>query len=140
MSSDIKTFVSPLQIDVKKLAMEVEGSAFGAVVTFSGNVRSSDNGKEVLALTYEIHPTSAEILDHVVRSVCAKYEILSARVAHRYGTIQIGESALFVAVAAPHRQPAFLACTELVDQIKLNLPIWKHQTFADGTDEWVNSA
>lgn len=140
MNSDIKTSVSPLPIDTTRLALEVETSSCGAVVTFSGNVRSNDKGKEVLTLTYEIHPSSHAVLENVVRSICEKHDILNARVAHRYGPILIGESALFVAVSAPHREPAFLACTELVDEIKLRLPIWKHQSFADGTDEWVNSA
>ena len=59
---------------------------------------------------------------------------------HRVGTLQIGDAALVAAVAADHRQAAFETCARLVDAIKERLPVWKHQFFADGTEEWVNSA
>ncbi len=52
----------------------------------------------------------------------------------------IGEAALVAAVAADHRQAAFDTCAQLVDTVKARLPVWKHQFFADGTDEWVGSA
>ena len=60
-------------------------------------------------------------------------------VSHRVGALDIGEVALACAVAADHRQAAFTTCAELVDEVKRALPVWKHQVFADGTDEWVNS-
>ena len=60
--------------------------------------------------------------------------------AHRHGLIPIGECAFVVAVSAGHRQAAFEACSEIVDEVKRQIPIWKHQTFLDGTDEWVNFA
>ena len=59
---------------------------------------------------------------------------------HRVGTLHIGDAALVAAVAADHRGAAFEACALLVDTVKARLPVWKHQFFADGTDEWVNSA
>ncbi len=59
---------------------------------------------------------------------------------HRIGDLRIGDAALVVAVAADHRRAAFETCALLVDTVKARLPVWKHQFFADGTDEWVNSA
>jgi molybdopterin synthase catalytic subunit len=59
-------------------------------------------------------------------------------VSHRYGDLKIGDVALAAAVATAHRAAAFAACARLVDLVKKRLPIWKHQLFADGTDEWVN--
>ena len=59
---------------------------------------------------------------------------------HRIGALQIGEAALVAAVAADHRHAAFATCAQLVDTIKARLPVWKHQFFDDGTDEWVGSA
>ena len=61
-------------------------------------------------------------------------------VSHRIGPLTIGDVALACAVAADHRQAAFVTCAELVDEIKQRLPVWKHQAFTDGSDEWVNSA
>ena len=127
-------------ISVKSFIDQVESVVSGAVVSFSGNVRDHDHGKEVLGLTYEIHPTTAEALERVVREVSANHNVSSVAVSHRYGTIPIGESALIIAVAAAHREEAFRACANLVDEIKAQIPIWKHQVFTDGTDEWVNSA
>ena len=59
---------------------------------------------------------------------------------HRIGVLHIGEAALVAAVAADHRQAAFDTCAQLVDTIKARLPVWKHQFFDDGTEEWVGSA
>lgn len=118
----------------------VESASSGAVLSFSGNVRDHDHGKKVVSLTYEIHPTTREALERVVAEVSVRHNVLDVAVGHRYGDIPIGESALVVAVAAAHRKEAFVACTDLVDEIKVQIPIWKHQVFADGTDEWVNSA
>jgi molybdopterin synthase catalytic subunit len=66
--------------------------------------------------------------------------VRAVAVSHRIGALQIGEAALVAAVAADHRQAAFDTCVKLVDAIKARLPVWKHQFFADGTDEWVGSA
>ncbi|HEX2300354.1 MAG TPA: molybdenum cofactor biosynthesis protein MoaE, partial [Pseudonocardiaceae bacterium] len=59
-------------------------------------------------------------------------------VTHRVGALAIGDSALACAVSAAHREEAFAACAALVDEVKLQLPIWKRQEFADGSQEWVN--
>ena len=59
---------------------------------------------------------------------------------HRVGVLHIGEAALVAAVAADHRQAAFATCAQLVDTIKARLPVWKHQFFDDGSEEWVGSA
>jgi molybdopterin synthase catalytic subunit len=118
----------------------VQSDSCGAIVTFVGNVRAFDHDKEVSTLTYEIHPQTNETLVDVVKEVADRHEVTKVSVAHRYGEIPIGESAFIVAVSAPHRAEAFAACTELVDEVKARIPIWKHQVFADGSDEWVNCA
>ena len=130
--------VEPISADL--LSEEVASRASGAVVTFSGNVRDHDHGKSVESLHYEIHPSSSAVLAETVREVASRHDVTGIAVAHRYGEIAIGDAALAVAVAATHRGEAFLACLELVDEIKAKIPIWKHQIFTDGTDEWVNCA
>lgn len=136
----ISTLLTLDVISAPLLIAQVESNSSGAIASFSGNVRDFDNGKEVLSLTYEIHPTTSAILDAVVREVVSRHDVSDVAVAHRHGNIAIGESALVVVVAAPHRAAAFSACAELVDEIKAQIPIWKHQSFSDGTDEWVNCA
>lgn len=118
----------------------VHSDSCGAIVTFVGNVRAFDHGKEIASLSYEIHPMTEATLNEVVQEVADRHKIKHVSVAHRYGDIPIGESAFIVAVSSEHRAEAFAACTELVDEVKARIPIWKHQIFADGTDEWVNCA
>ncbi|WP_028662745.1 molybdenum cofactor biosynthesis protein MoaE, partial [Saccharomonospora halophila] len=65
--------------------------------------------------------------------------VRAVAVSHRVGDLTIGDVALACAVAADHRAEAFATCADLVDEVKARLPVWKHQWFADGTDEWVNS-
>jgi molybdopterin synthase catalytic subunit len=112
----------------------------GAVVTFSGNVREHDHGRAVSSLTYEGHPTAQAILAEVAKEIDSRFEILALAVAHRVGALAIGDAALVAVVASAHRGEAFAACQALVDLTKEKLPVWKHQVFTDGTDEWVNCA
>lgn len=127
-------------ISVDELAAAVSSQVAGAVVTFSGDVRDNDHGRSVASLEYEAHPTAEALLQKVADEISAKYELVALAVAHRHGPIAIGESALVAAVSAKHRKAAFDACAELVDEVKAQIPIWKHQVFTDGTDEWVNCA
>ena len=112
----------------------------GAVVSFSGNVRDHDHGRSVASLTYEGHPSAEAVLREVAAEVGSRFEVIALAVAHRVGPIPIGEAALVAAVSTAHRGEAFAACQALVDLVKERLPVWKHQVFADGTDEWVNCA
>lgn len=127
-------------ITAQALAGQVKSDVAGAVVTFSGDVRNHDQGKAVTSLNYEVHPSAQSVIEKITNEVCANHEVINVAVAHRYGAIPIGESAFVVAVAAAHRGAAFAACTELVERVKAELPIWKFQEFSDGTTEWVNSA
>ena len=113
----------------------------GAVVGFAGVVRDHDGGREVSRLEYSAHPSAGETLFETLAEVAASVTGVRAIAAsHRVGSLAIGDAALVVAVAADHRQAAFTTCARIVDAVKERLPVWKHQFFADGTDEWVNSA
>ena len=119
----------------------VSHQAAGAVVGFVGMIRDHDGGRQVLRLEYSAHPSAeqviAEVLAEVAEQACGVRAIAAS---HRIGTLEVGEAALVAAVAADHRQAAFETCARLVDTIKERLPVWKHQFFADGTEEWVGSA
>lgn len=119
----------------------VANEAAGAVVGFSGVVRNHDGGRGVVRLEYSAHPLAQETLFEVLAEVAGSSTGVRALAAsHRVGTLHIGDAALVAAVAADHRGAAFETCARLVDSIKERLPVWKHQIFADGSDEWVNSA
>jgi molybdopterin synthase catalytic subunit len=92
-------------------------------------------------LEYSAHPHAEQILFEVLAQVAVTAPGVRAIAAsHRIGSLQIGDAALVAAVSAGHRAAAFDTCARLVDAVKERLPVWKHQFFADGTDEWVNSA
>ncbi len=113
----------------------------GAIVGFAGMVRNHDGGREVLRLEYSAHPHAEQVLFEVLAEVAAHAPGVRAIAAsHRVGTLQIGDAALVAAVSADHRDAAFTVCARLVDTVKERLPVWKHQFFADGSDEWVNWA
>lgn len=126
-------------ISVVAVAEAVADPRCGAVVTFDGVVRDHDGGKGVRSLTYTAHPTAGEAIAEVALEIAERYPDALVAVAHRHGAVVIGESALVCAVAAPHRKLAFAACDDLVDTVKRRVPIWKHQEFDDGTDEWVGA-
>ncbi|WP_343601766.1 molybdenum cofactor biosynthesis protein MoaE [Mycobacterium sp.] len=115
--------------------------AAGAVVGFVGVIRDHDGGRQVLRLEYSAHPSAEQVMAEVLAEVAERRRGVRAIAAsHRIGVLQLGEAALVAAVAADHRRAAFDTCAHLVETIKARLPVWKHQYFADGTDEWVGSA
>jgi len=119
----------------------VAHQAAGAVVGFAGVVRDHDGGRTVTRLEYSAHPSAQQTLADVAAEIAADcHGVRAIAVSHRIGTLQIGDAALVAAVAADHRGTAFETCARLVDTVKARLPVWKHQFFADGSDEWVNSA
>ncbi|MSO27403.1 MAG: molybdenum cofactor biosynthesis protein MoaE [Candidatus Nanopelagicales bacterium] len=132
--------VTEQPLDARAMQALVADPAAGAVVTFSGDVRGIDHGREVLTLTYEGHPTAAAVLRQVAEEIAGQFELIGLAVAHRVGELQITDAALVAVVSTGHRGEAFLACQALVDLTKAKLPVWKHQVFIDGTDEWVNCA
>lgn len=136
----------PISVDVAIGAVDSRTS--GAVVIFCGVVRDHDGGKAVDRLSYTAHPTAHQALNDVLEAVAAKYSFVDKAeegvpvriwAAHRVGALQIGDAALVCAVAAGHRGQAFAVCSELVDRIKEEVPIWKEQFFSDGTVEWVGA-
>jgi molybdopterin synthase catalytic subunit len=115
--------------------------AAGAVVGFVGAVRDHDGGRSVTRLEYSAHPTAAQVLADVAAEIASGSKgVRAIAVSHRLGTLEIGDAALVAAVAADHRGAAFETCALLVETVKARLPVWKHQFFADGSDEWVGSA
>lgn len=136
----LRASVGEQPLDVEELAALVAHDAAGAVVTFAGVVRDHDGGHGVRGLEYSGHPTAAKVVAEVAAGVAARSAgVRAVAVEHRLGRLAIGDVALACAVSADHRAEAFAACAALVEEVKRRLPVWKHQQFADGTDEWVNS-
>jgi molybdopterin synthase catalytic subunit len=102
-----------------------------------GVVRDHDHGEAVSALDYSAHPSVVETLAEVCREVASRHPVARLGAVHRVGHLAIGDLAVVAAVSAPHRGEAFEACRDLIDTLKSRVPIWKHQQFTDGSDEWV---
>jgi molybdopterin synthase catalytic subunit len=125
-------------LDIAEHERAVADRRAGAVVSFAGVVRDHDDGKGVLELEYEAHPSAGGVLAEIVERIATDPEVYAVAVSHRVGKLDIGDVALAAAVSTAHRAEAFAVCARLVDEVKAKLPIWKRQVFADGTEEWVN--
>jgi molybdopterin synthase catalytic subunit len=137
----LRAELSDRTIDLAEHEALVVHRAAGAVVGFVGAVRDHDGGRSVTRLEYSAHPTAHQILAEVAAEIAEKCQgVRAIAVSHRVGTLDIGDAALVAAVAADHRKSAFETCALLVDTVKERLPVWKHQLFVDGSDEWVGSA
>ena len=152
----VNAVLSAEPISVDQAIAAVESDTAGAVVSFSGVVRNHDGGKPVQRLSYSAHPTAHQVMADVVAQLVAEQaaggsggtagktgsapaQPVRIWVAHRIGVLEIGDPALVCAVSAAHRGQAFAVCSELVDRVKAQVPIWKEQVFTDGTVEWVGA-
>lgn len=125
-------------LDVARLAALVSDDRAGATVTFTGVVRNHDAGRAVDGIEYVGHPSADAIIAEVAAEFTGREGVHAIVVAHRVGTLSIGDLALVAMVSASHRAQAFSTCSDLVDLIKQKLPIWKRQVFSDGSSEWSN--
>ena len=133
---DLRALITTEPIDEAALRRAVLSPANGALVIFSGIVRNHDNGRSIRSLDYQAHPDAQRMLAKCCARIAAESG-LNIAAAHRIGSLEIGDVALYAAVAAPHRREAFETCERLVDEIKMTIPIWKRQNFPDGASEWV---
>ncbi|QNE18321.1 molybdenum cofactor biosynthesis protein MoaE [Kribbella qitaiheensis] len=128
---------SPLSSD--ELLAAIADPSAGGTALFIGTVRNHDDDRPVDELTYEAHPDALEHLRKVAERICADPAVTALAAVHRTGALAIGDAAVIVAVAAAHRDVAFAACRRLIDDLKAEVPIWKHQHFTDGASEWVGT-
>ncbi len=132
--------VTEMVLSLEEHVAAVADPAAGATASFSGVVRDHDGGRSVADLEYQSHPTAGSIVAEVAAEIAAREGIIAVAITHRVGVLHIGDIAVVAAVSSAHRKQAFQACAELIDEVKVRLPVWKRQVFADGTDEWVGSA
>lgn len=134
------------QISAEALSLDAHLGAVaspdaGAVATFIGQVRDHDPEAtgEVISLEYSAHPDAERILTEIAARFADKFAESGVRIAvsHRVGTLSVGDLALVACVSSAHRAAAFDACRELVEAVKVELPVWKRQSTEDGTHSWV---
>lgn len=133
----VGAFITEKRLDQARAVLAVQQARTGAVICFSGVIRDHDQGRSVVSLDYTCHPGAGQVIEDVAHRVAEDFPGVRIWVAHRVGSLGVGDSALEAAVAAAHRKLAFETCAALVDRIKAEVPIWKEQRFTDGTTEWV---
>ena len=126
-------------IDAAAERAALEHPAAGGCVTFEGWVRNHNDARAVTRLDYQVYGALAEsegaaILDEA----CERFVLRAVRCVHRVGSLAIGDMAVFVGVSADHRDAAFAASRCIIDEVKLRVPIWKNEHYADGESGWLH--
>jgi len=136
-ADDPLVLLGPEPIDLGRLIAHVGGPDAGAIATFTGTVRESAREREVVDLEYEAYPGMAEQeIMRIARAALADHGCLRAAIWHRTGVVQVGEASVGIAISSAHRAPAFAACKQAIDTLKLTVPIWKKERYRDG-EVWI---
>lgn len=131
--------ISDKPLDVQAVIEAVQIEAAGAINVFIGTVRNQTAQKNVVGLDYEAFEAMAiKKMQEIAEEAKAKFPVLKVAIAHRVGKLKLGEIAVVVAVATPHRAESFAACKFIIDTLKEVVPIWKKELFEDG-DVWVSA-
>ena len=126
---------APLSMDV--LLKEVSSAGCGGVVTFTGVVRNRSRGQAIDHLEYESYvPMAEREMQLIAERVRERWSDVRLAMLHRIGRLEIGDAAVMIAAAAPHRADAFEACRFAIDTLKQTVPIWKKE-FAESGAYWV---
>ncbi|MEM8531504.1 MAG: molybdopterin converting factor subunit 1 [Chloroflexota bacterium] len=139
VSAEVPLFhISGLPLDPAPLVARVQSPDMGALVTFTGIVRNNFGGKATAYLEYEAYEAMAvPVLERIATEAQQTWRLGDIAIHHRVGRLEIGETAVIIVVASPHRHEAFEAAKSMMDRIKQIAPIWKREVWADGTSEWV---
>jgi molybdopterin synthase catalytic subunit len=133
-------YISDQPLDPTPLVALVQSPDMGAVVTFAGIVRDNFGGRATAFLEYQAYEAmAATVLEGLAGEARARWQTGAIAIHHRVGRLEIGETAVLIVVAAPHRHEAFEASEWLMDRIKEVAPIWKKEIWADGASEWVGN-
>lgn len=136
----VRVQTEDFDIAAEMAALTAGRSDIGAVVTFTGRVRGSSGGRDLVSMSLEHYPgmTEAE-LEAVEAEAHARWPLQASLIVHRVGDLNPGANIVLVITASPHRQAAFQAAEFLMDYLKTRAPFWKKETYADGTAAWVDA-
>jgi molybdopterin synthase catalytic subunit len=134
----MRTAVVTRPINAAELVAEVAGAQNGATILFLGTVRNVNQGSPVTGLDYSAYSSMAEReLGDIAREASERWNTSDVVIEHRVGTLGLGDASVGIAVAHPHRGPAYEASRYVIEELKRRLPIWKREHYADGRSEWV---
>lgn len=126
-------------IDTIALRAALQDATCGGYCSFEGWVRNHNDGHDVTRLEYEaFEPLAVKEGERIIAAAAARFAVQRAMCVHRIGDLALGEVAVWVGVSAHHRDEAFLACRNIIDEVKHRVPIWKKEHYRDGHSGWVN--
>jgi molybdopterin synthase catalytic subunit len=126
-------------IDMRELTDFVVDPSAGAMTTFVGTTRNTNDGRQVVRLEYECYPGMAEKeMVKIATEVLTRWPIVKIAMIHRLGRVDIGEASVAIAVSSGHRHAAFEACHYAINQLKETVPIWKKELY-EGGELWIGS-
>jgi molybdopterin synthase catalytic subunit len=128
---------TPLSLD--EVFDVVRDPAAGGIALFAGTVRAVDEDRAVERLSYSSHPSAVDRLTDVATRIADECDIVALAAVHRVGDLAVGDLAVVVAAAAAHRAEAFEAGRRLIDELKAEVPVWKHQTYTTGDGTWIHA-
>ena len=126
-------------IDLAELLARVQSPVRGGIASFLGTVRNHHGGRAVARLEYAAYGPMVEAeCARIVAEAQSRWKV-AVDLKHRIGVLEIGDTAVAVVAASPHRDEAFVACRHVIEEVKRRVPIWKREIYADGTVEWVGA-
>ena len=125
-------------IDAASIIGQAGTAADGAVVSFTGRVRTPSREKTVLSIDYEVYGEMAQKqLRKIAEEACSRWPLSHCTIVHRYGSVAVGEASIVIVASSPHRKEAFQAVQFIIDTVKEEVPIWKKEFYSDGSN-WVH--
>ena len=135
-TSWIRLAEAPLDIAAVDAFLRTE--AAGGLNLFAGTTRRWTDGRETVRLAYDAYaPMAVKTIQSLADEAAERWPVLRVAVLHRLGEVPPPEASVIVGVACAHRAAAFEACRWLIDTLKVQVPIWKREHYADGSTEWV---
>lgn len=127
-------------IDSEATLRELDDPTSGALATFVGRVRDHHEGRSVEHLVYSAHASMAEAqMRRIADDTLARWTLTGVAIVHRVGRLEIGDAAVLVAAASAHRAESFAACRHMIETLKHDVPIWKHEHYGEGDPRWIGS-
>ncbi len=130
-----------LPIDINRLMPMVGDPDVGAIGWFFGVTRRTTRDRVTTTLSYDAHRTMAQReLRELAVAAMKRFNLTKIVVVHRLGVVPIGDASVVVGCSSPHRRDTFDALPWMMDELKRQVPIWKRENYADGTEEWIHPA
>ena len=128
-------------IDCKTIIEEVMSEDRGAILTFAGTVRNTNLGQAVTSIDYHAYESMARReIEKLEEEIAGRWPGVQARIVHRSGRLELGETSVFIAVGGAHRDESFAALRHAIDRLKEEAPVWKRELYEDGSEAWLEGS